>query len=439
MSHEQIEPADRFAAFVFLDWANEKHDWALVEADSNRIEQGELKNTPEAVEVWAAGLAQRFPGQTIAVGLETNRNVLFLLLKYGHLVIFPTHPARLASYRTTFCPSGAKDDPSDAVLGLDLLRRHRERFQVWQPDTVETRTLQFLVEDRRRLVDDKTENSNRLTERLKLYFPQTLEWFDAVDSPMFGDFLQRWPTLEQLREAPPATLRKFFHHHNSRSNELIEKRLEQIGKAVHATLDPAVLASSVTYALALVGVIASIRKGIAEIDRQSAAVFNQHPDAHIFRSLPGAGAALAPRLLAALGTRRERFDNAHQVHCYSGIAPVLQRSGNTEVIHQRRACNKFLRQTFHEWAACTIRSSSWARAYYDHQRAKNKGHHAAVRTLAYKWIRIVFRCWKDRLPYDEARHLEALRRRQAPKPDLTAFRWVQVAGFHKFAGLGGSS
>jgi len=439
MSNEKVQPARPFAAFVCLDWADEKHAWALCQPDAEGIEQGELENTPEAIQRWAAGLAQRFPGQAVAVAVESNRKVLFGLLKYGHLVLFPIHPATLAWYRAAWCPCGAKDDPSDTLLGLELLRHHRDRLQVWQRDTVETRTLQFLVEDRRGLVDDTTKYSNRLTDRLKLYFPQILEWFDDVTTPMVGDLLRRWPTLEQLQKASPRTLRQFFHQHHSRSNQLIEKRLQQIRRAVPATSDPAVLATSVTYVRSLLEIIATIRNAIAEIERHIAQAFDQHPDAPLFRSLPGAGPALEPRLLVALGSQRERFASAHQLHCYSGIAPVLQRSGKSQLVRFRRGCNSFLRQTFHEWAACTIRCSPWARGYYQHLRAKGKGHQAAVRALAYKWIRILFRCWKDRTPYEEARYLQSLRRRQAPKPDLRAFRWDQTAGLHRFAGLGVSS
>ncbi len=134
-----------------------------------------------------------------------------------------------------------------------------------------------------------------------------------------------------------------------------------------------------------------------------------------------------------------RYASAHEIHCYSGIAPVLERSGHRQWIHVRRACPKFLRQTFHEWASHSIGFSQWARDYYQHQRAKNKSHHAAVRALAFKWIRILYRCWKDRTPYDEARYLETLRRRHSPKPDPTStLRWEQHGGFFKFAGTSSS-
>jgi hypothetical protein len=143
--------------------------------------------------------------------LEQTRGALvYMLTKYPHLVLFPVHPTTAARYRETFAPSGAKSDPSDTDSLLDLLLRHRERLRPLRPDTVETRLLHFLVEERRQTVDEKTRANLRLTDCLKLYFPQVLRWFDDVTSPLVGDLLERWPTLEQLQRAHPGTLRKFF-------------------------------------------------------------------------------------------------------------------------------------------------------------------------------------------------------------------------------------
>ncbi len=436
MSSEAVGAAIPFAAFAALDWADQKHVWALEAADSESIEQGQIDGTPEAVEGWAAGLAQRFGGRPVAVALEQARGaLLFMLAKYEHLVLHPVHPTSLARYREAFSPSGAKDDPPDARLLLDFLRRHGDQLRPWEPDTPRTRTIQFLAEDRRMLVNEKTRQTHRLRARLKLYFPQIVEWFEELDSPVVGELLRRWPTLEELQKVRPARLRQFFHQHNSRSANRIDERLEQIRQAIPATRDTAVIQAGVSLVKILVQQIAMLRQGIAELESHIQELFDQHEDADLYRSLPGAGPALAPRLLAALGTRRERFQSAAQIQCYSGIAPVLERSGQSQWIHFRRACPKFIRQTFHEWAGHSIGFSVWARAYYQHQRAKGNDHHAAVRALAFKWLRILYRCWKDRLPYDEERYLEVLRRRQRAKPNPTgALRWEQHGGFFKFVG-----
>src|SRR5262249_436039 len=150
---------------------------------------------------------------------------------------------------------------------------------------------------------------------------------------------------------------------------------------------------------------------IATLDRKIAEAAEAHPDFFIFQSLPGAGAALAPRLLAALGSQRDRYGSATEVQKYSGIAPVTERSGKKKWVHFRWACPKFLRQSFHEWAGHSIAQSVWARAYYQRQPHRRKEPHAAVRALAFKWIRIVFRCWQDRVAYDETRYLAALAKR----------------------------
>ena len=192
MTVAKSEP--EWAAYVAIDWADQKHYWKLVPAGSQQQEQGELQNTPEAVEAWAAGLQQRFGGRPIAVCLEQARGALvYMLAKYPHLVLFPVHPTTAARYRETFCTSGAKDDPNDTAFLLDLLLRHRERLRQLQPDTVETRLLQFLVEERRRTVNERTRQSNRLTDCLKQYFPQILLWFDGVTTALVGDLLERWP------------------------------------------------------------------------------------------------------------------------------------------------------------------------------------------------------------------------------------------------------
>jgi len=151
----------------------------------------------------------------------------------------------------------------------------------------------------------------------------------------------------------------------------------------------------------IVQVIVSLLEGIADLDKKIEEAAATHPDFFIFDSFPGAGAVMAPRLLAAFGSQRERYGNAGEVQTYTGIAPVMEKSGKKKWVHFRWACPKFLRQSFHEWAGHTIGYSVWARAYYQQQRQQGNDHHAAVRALAFKWIRIVFRCWKDRVAYDE--------------------------------------
>jgi hypothetical protein len=444
-------PNPEFAAFVAVDWADRKHCWALLPAASGKTETGELDNTPEAIAQWAARLAERFGGHPVAVAVEQKRGaVVHMLRRHSHLVLFTVRPGMSASFRHAFYPSGAKSDPGDTALLLDLLIHHRERLQRYQPDDEKTCLLALLTEQRRKTVGEKTRIVLQLTDCLKQYFPQIVHWFHSVDSPLVADLLDKWPELAKLRNANPSKLAKFFREHNGRNAERIQERINQIYAAVEATSDPVVIEACSRRALALVKHLRVFWADIADLEQRIAELVASHPDTPIFRSLPGAGAATVPRLIAALGTRRDRFETAYQLQCYSGIAPVQQASGKTRVVHFRTACPKFLRQTFQEFAGQSIRFSAWAKAFYQKQLSHGTAHHSAVRALAYKWIRIIFRCWKDRQPYDEQRYLASLRRRGAliglpfaepttPNPPTlvhttTTAKWTMVAGFHKLCG-----
>ena len=411
----------QFAAFVGLDWADQKHAWCLQAAGATQRENGEVEHTPETVEAWVGQLCRRFGNRPIAVAVEQVKGALvFMLSKYELLHLFPVPPAMSASMRDALYPSGAKDDPRDAELLLDLLLKHRDKLRRLAPDSEATRRVQNLVEERRNLVDEKTAQTNRLTNHLKIYFPQMLGWFDRLDTEMVCALLEHWPTLEELQKVPPARLRTFFRKHRCRDQELIERRMVGIHQAIPAIRDGAVIEAKSAVVKVSAQLIRSLARGIADLDRKIEEAAAAHPDFFIFESLPGAGAALAPRLLVAFGSQRERYANAEEVQAYTGIAPVTERSGKKKWVHFRWACPKFLRQTFHEWAGHSIAHSQWARSYYQQQRERGKGHHAAVRGLAFKWMRIVFRCWKDEVVYDENKYLAALAKRHSPLAAVVA-------------------
>jgi hypothetical protein len=204
------QPEMQYAAFLAIDWADEKHVWSLQEANSSTREHGEVGHMPEAIETWVAQMSQRFAGRPIAVAVEQSRGALvFMLSKYEQLHIFPVPPAMTANLRKAFYSSGAKTDPADTDLLQDVLQMHREKLRRLSPDTEATRRVQNLVEERRKLVDEKTAQSNRLEAHLKIYFPQIPHWFGDVDTPLVCALLERWPTLEALQKARPDTCQRF--------------------------------------------------------------------------------------------------------------------------------------------------------------------------------------------------------------------------------------
>jgi transposase len=403
------------AACVGLDWADQRHAICLQAADSTQTESRQLEQKPDALHDWIAQLRLRFPSRQVGIAIEQSRGaVIHALMMYDFLVVYPINPKALARYREAFRGSGPKDDPLDAELLLDLLRLHRSRLRAWLPDTVETRRLQLLSEYRRKLIDQRIRHTNRMTSLLKMYFPQALDWAGELGTIQSCDFLEKWPTLSHLQRVRPAQLRKFYQSHHCRSLARIVERLSQIRTARALTDDPAIVDALSLSVQAESAQLRPIIGWIARFDHDIAQQFAAHPEHVLFESFPGAGSVFAPRLLIAFGTDRSRWDSAVDLQCYSGIAPVTKKSGKSCLVHRRLACSNFIRQTFHEFAALSIRYSTWAHAYYDQMRGRGLHHPAAARALAFKWIRVMFRCWSDQKPYDEQIHLKSLRAKQSP-------------------------
>jgi transposase len=406
---------NQYAACLGIDWADKKHDLCLLDSATGQKTRLVLPHTPQAINEYFTGLRARYPGQKIAVGLEQSRGpLLFALLQFDYLVIYPINPTTLAKYRQAFTPSRAKDDPTDAEFAAELLIKHSDRLKCWHPDDDQTRTLRYLVEHRRRLVGDRTRISNRMTSLLKCYFPQVLSWFPDLATVLVCDFLLRWPALEQLRGVKRNTLLSFFRAHHSVRSDTLEKRLTAIKESLPLTTDRAIINSSVLMITALAAQMKTTCEAVKHFDLEIEKLCAAHPDFPLFQSLPGAGEVYASRLLAVMGTQRDRWTTAQELACLSGIAPVMERSGQSTWIRWRYFCPKFMRQSFHEYAGESVKHSFWARAYYEQQIAKGKNRQAAVRALAYKWIRIIWKCWQTSTPYNEVRYLENLRKKGSP-------------------------
>lgn len=398
-------------AWVGIDWADEKHDVALQVTGTRVVERSTLEHTPEAIAAWVASLRQRFGSGGIAICLEQARGALvYALMVHENLLLYPLNPQSLAKFRKALYPSGAKDDPLDADLLLKLLRHFGEQLRPWRPDDVATRKLGLLVEARRAFVDRRTSMLNELTASLKSYWPQAFELAgEDLTSPMATDFLTKWNRLDVIQKLKPAQLRAFYYGHNSRSEELMAQRLALAKTAVPLTQDEAIVGALSLQVQQLALGLATLRQIIARYDVEIAQLFGTHPDAFIFQSVDGAGSVLAPRLLVSFGSDRERFADADALPRYSGTAPVTERSGKQKWVHRRWARPKFVHQSWVEFADQSRRFSGWAACCYEHLKHKGMGHWAAIRVLAIKWQRILWRCWRDRVAYDETIYLKSLK------------------------------
>lgn len=408
------QEAIAYSVYVGIDWADSKHDVCIQSKSSDEREFAVIRHRPEAIDTWVKGLYRQYGGP-IAIAIELSKGpIVSALQKYDFIDIFPINPATLAKYREAFQPSRAKDDPTDAELAVDILLRHPEHFKPLKPQSAEMRALATLVEQRRCLVSERTRITNRLRSALKQYYPQVLEWFEHIDTPLFCAFVKRWPTLTQAKRARANTLKRFFHEHHMYRKGIVESRRQAINAASPLTLDDAVIVPYRMQVLILIEQLELMFKAINQFDDEIAKLASQHPDYALFEPLPGAGPSLTPRLMVAFGEQRERFSSAADIQKLSGIAPVTERSGQKHWVHWRLQCPTFMRQTFVEWAAQTINKSYWAGIYYRQQRDKGATYQAAVRSLAFKWIRILYRCWQTGVAYDESRYLKVLERRGSP-------------------------
>ncbi len=429
---EQLDPVkeNEYAAFIAIDWADKEHEVCLLAAVGQQREYSVLEQKPEAITAWTTRLRERFSAGKIAVGVEQSRGpLIYALMGYEFIDIYPINPATLGRYRSAFSPSGAKDDRRDVDYIMDILTTHREQLLLWRADDENTRSLRIYAEERRKTVDASKALANRIRALLKGFYPQALELIgDDLTSPMALAFLRRWPSLQKLSKAQKTTLQNFYYQKGSRSAQLIQERLELIEEAVPLTRDKVIVATSETILLEYLNQLHALNRAIAQYEKQLKKLFSKHPHAEIYASLPGAGEALAPRLAAVMGTDSERFKTAKNIQQYSGTAPVVKSSGTAKgkptkllrkerkqqgsrVVVRRRSYPKFVLQTFHEFARCSIPYCVWAKAYFEQRQQKGAGKHQAIRALAFKWQRIIFRCWKDNKPYDEQTYIKSLRTR----------------------------
>jgi transposase len=401
---------------IGLDRSDQKADLCLIDTHTGQRRGVVIATAPEALWEWLAQLRQEHPQARVGLCLEQPAGHLISFLEaYEWLTLHPVNPITLQKYREAFVTSRAKDDTKDAEYLADLLLNHHAQLPLWHPEASATRAVQQLVVHRRAVVDERTALSNRLIALLKQYYPQALTLCgEDLWRPLATAFLLKWPSLAAVQQAKVATLKAFYHLHGSRSQKLITQRLALIAKAVAVTDEPAVIESFGLRVQLVCRQLQLVQKTIQQFDQQIATAYAAHPDREIFASLPGAGAVFQPRLLASLGSHRERFPSAASLQCYTGVAPVTKRSGGSCHIHRRYLCPKFHRQSFHEYAKESILWCRWAAAFYLQQRQKGCAHHTAVRALAFKWQRVIWRCWQDRKPYDDARYEAVLRKRNSP-------------------------
>ena len=315
--------------FIGIDWADQKHDIYVIDRHGKGFHQ-ELEHSAENIDAWVGEMLKLAGGQPIAIMLEQSRGALIYALMFREdVLLYPVNPKQLARYRESY-PGGGKNDPTDAMYLARMLRERITTLTAWQPDDENTRLLANLSQQRRKIVDGQTKLRQQLTALLKSYFPVVLELFGKDHQlPLLLSVLGRWPDPRKLRRADRRLIRRVLSEHSIRNEEQQDEIIDRIRSAQLLTRDDALITPSAMAVKLLANQIQQAQKTIEEFDAKIAEAMKQHPDAHLFTSLRGAGKALAPRLLCAFGSQRDRWEDADSLASFSGIAPVTCKSGKS--------------------------------------------------------------------------------------------------------------
>lgn len=397
---EQFWQERRFLVwYVGIDWADQHHDAQVIDEAGKQVASIHVDHTSEGLASLHAFLEQiTGPDRKdqMACIIETNHGLLITSLLEAGWQVYPVNPRTIDRRRSA---SGAKTDAIDAYLLAKTGRADFADLRRLLPDSPIVQELKALTRDQDALIHMQTRLVNQLTACLKAYYPVALEFFCKLQQPSTLTFLQRYPTPHA---AMGASQQQITHVLKQAGHPTAEKVATKIFHKLH---EPHLLADSVTtrtksrLMLALAAQLLPLMEQIAAYDKEIEDLFLTHADSAIYRSLPGAGKRLAPRLLAEIGDDRTRYADAASLQALAGTSPVMFASGNYSKPHRRQGCVKPLRNALHQFAWQSTQSEPWARDYYQRKRGEGKSHSVAVRALSNIWARIIFAIQHKQEPY----------------------------------------
>jgi len=398
-----------------IDWSDDHHCIHVVDARGRKAAAFECPHTDVGLLEMCVRLRQF--GSLGGVAIETSRHVVVRALLDAGLLVYPINPKLAHAWTKSESVAGVKTDPRDAGALARGLLQHHPLLRPLVPDDDATRALAMLCRDEMALIDQQTALVNKLQACLKEYYPLALAWFGDWTTLTAWDFIATFPRPEDLRGARRQKLVAFLRRHRLGLSPLWLDRVDRERQESAWPSDPVLSDARSLYAVALVSQLQALHKHLMAYRERIESLFDEHPDAALFRSLPGAGAKLAPRLLAAFGSDRERYQSAHSLQQLSGCVPVTRQSGKRRHTAYRRACQKSFRTTMHLFADGSRRYCVWARAVYQRAREAGHKHGHALRILASRWLKIIYRMWMTRTPYNESVYLAQLIRRGSPVID----------------------
>jgi transposase len=406
--------------FVGIDWASATHAVCVLDAAGRKVAAFTVEQSAAGLADLTRRLARLGEADTMPIGIERpDGRLVDVLLEAGYPIV-PVKPNAIKTWRDGEVLSGAKSDEGDAEIIAEYLRLRHHRLHLATPYSAETKALRTVVRTRGDLVDMRVAATNQLSALLDSHWPGAKAIFADVESPIALEFLTRYPTARHAQHLTAKRLTAFSAKHGYSGRRSGEQLLARLRAAPAGTLDDTLCEAVRDAVIALVTVLKALGTALKDLGRSVVAHLGEHPDGEIFTSLPRSGQINAAQMLAEWGDCRQAYDGPEAIAALAGVTPVTKESGKHRAVHFRWACNKRFRVAVTTFADNSRHASPWAAQVYADARARGHDHPHAVRVLARAWIRVIWRCWTDRTPYDPGRHGNAIRLTESGQTELLA-------------------
>lgn len=400
---------------VGVDWADDHHDIYIIDDEGKKVDSFQIAHDFEGMTSFRNRVL-KLPAskEQILFAIETPKNLLVDFLLDEGYTVYTINPKSVDRYRDRYRVSAARDDTFDAMVIANIIRTDRDKHRAIIPNSLLARELKILTRDEQRLIRLKTRLINQIRACLKEYYPVALELFSEIDIAVTVDFLLKYPAHSRITVNK---LEKFLRQHRHSGAVKKAKEIHEKLAAPQMFVEEFTARAKSRLLITLVEQLKSLRSQLDEYQKEISLLFDQHPDSNIFKSLPGSGDKSGPRLLAEMGDNRERYSDRSELQCIAGTAPITDKSGKMKHVRMRFARNKTFHNVVYQFAFVSLQKSVWARKFYDAQKAKGKTHTKALRALGNKWLKIIFKLWKDENVYNEDIHLANLMRYQFDRGD----------------------
>ncbi len=393
---------------IGIDWSQFHYDVTILAPNGAKLTQFRIANKPAGFDKLAEKIDKfGIPASKCLVGLETAHNIIIDFLWSRQYGVYVIPPSIVNSSRGRFGNSGAYTDARNAHLIADLLRTDRMRFAPWRPDGELVTAMKVKLAQLTNVTKLITRQTNRLRAILRRVYPQAIQAFSDLTNFIALHFLTAFPSPSTLEPLSYTDFAAFCHHHGYTRKDWITawyRNLQRPQTPGNPTL-AAAYEAEITFLAQLLTQLLREKKHLLQ---QIQPLFQQHPDASIFASLPGAGDLLQPRLLVMFGEDRDRFPSPQDIQALAGTCPVTKQSGKSRRIQFRRACNHRFRDTAQQLAVSSVQQSDWAATYFNNALARGLRKNHAYRCLANRWLGIIWKMWQTHQPYDEAYHLKQI-------------------------------